>query len=129
MSKVPPLRCDALATHHNRWGFRGVEQVKPGRFRAVVGNHANAWRSPYFATPHEAAAAYDREARRRYASPYLNFPAAGEQRCEPGADDVCSQGHSREQFTYSRPSGKLGYCILCNKQAQKRSAARRKART
>jgi len=68
MRKVPPLRCDALATHHNQWGFRGVEQVR-SRFRAVVGN--KAWRSPYYATAREAAEAAVSTSVRALANPRL----------------------------------------------------------
>jgi hypothetical protein len=129
MSKAVPLRVDALSTHHNRWGYRGVEQVR-GKFRAVLGN--KAWRSAYFATAVEAAEAYDREARRRYgARAFFNFPHPGssERRVEPMDDDVCRQGHERKLHTYYRPNGRPAYCRACNKLAQARSAARQKART
>src|SRR5262249_31308612 len=126
MNKVPPLRCDALSTHHNRWGYRGVEQVKPGRFRATLGNHA--WRSGYFDTAREAAKAYDKEARRRYGKlGYFNFPRKGERRVKRADAAVGGHGHSRELHTYIRPDGR-GQCRLCVALAHARSAARRKAR-
>jgi len=116
-------RSSRLATHHNKWGFRGIEKVRD-KFRAVLGN--KVWRSQYFDTVGEAAAAYDREARRRYGElAYLNFPKRGERKVEPIDEDYCAHGHSRALHSYIRPDGRAGYCRLCNKQAQKRSAARR----
>ena len=79
LAGVVPLRFDAMSTHRNKLGFRGVEQVRPGRFRAVVGKRKggnDVWRSPYFPTAREAAQAYDKDARRRYGElAYLNFPS------------------------------------------------------
>ena len=122
-----PLRADALSTHHNRWGYRGVEQIRPGRFRAVLGN--KVWRSPYFSTVKQAARAYDKEARRRYGTRgFYNFPRPGERQVEPADEDFCHNGHERALHSYIRPDGRAGYCRLCNKQAQIRSAARRKSR-
>src|SRR5262245_25367706 len=99
---VMPLRCDALSTHHNRLGYRGVEQVR-GRFRAVVGKRkggSDVWRSPYFATAAEAARAYDGEARRRYGElAYLNFPRPGERQVEPADENFCRHGHERRLHT------------------------------
>jgi hypothetical protein len=126
MKRIPsvPLRVDATATTWNRWNYRGVEKIR-NKFRAVVGN--KLWRSPYFATAAEAAAAYDMKARTVYgARGFYNFPKRGERQIEPADEEVCRQGHSRAQFTYFRPNGKPGYCRACNKQAQLRSAARRK---
>jgi hypothetical protein len=129
MSKVPPLRCDALSTHHNRWGFRGVEEVKPGRYRAKLGGD-HIWRSRYFSTAREAAEAYDKQARRRYGKlGFYNFPRPGERRVRPADPDVCCHGHERALHTYYRPDGCAGYCRKCNKLSQARSKARRKART
>jgi hypothetical protein len=127
MSKVPPLRCDALSTHHNKWGYRVIERIRD-RYRATIGAHA--WRSPHFDTAIEAAEAYDREARRRYGEiAYLNFPRPGERRVELMDEDVCRQGHDRALHTYYRPDGRPGYCRKCNALAHQRAAARRKART
>ena len=118
-----PLRVDALSTHHNRWGYRGIERIR-GRFRAVVGN--KVWRSKYFDTAREAARAYDREARRRYGKlACLNFSRRGERRVVMMDDDVCLRGHSRARFTYFTPDGRAGYCRRCNRLAQVRSAARK----
>jgi hypothetical protein len=126
MTEVPPLRCDALSTHHNRWGYRGVERIR-GKFRAVLGD--KVWRSQYFDTSREAAAAYDTEARRRYGElACLNFPRPGERRVVVMDDDVCLRGHDRARFTYFKPDGRPGYCRACNRLAQIRAKARRKAR-
>jgi len=127
---VVPLRCDAMSTHHNKWGFRGVEQVR-NKFRAVLGKGGpTVWRSPYFDSVAEAARAYDREARRRYGKlAYLNFPRSGEQRVVRMDDDVCLRGHDRARFTYFTPDGRASYCRKCNALARARSAARRKAQT
>jgi hypothetical protein len=82
------------------WGYRGVEQVRPGRFRATIGNHA--WRSRYFSTTREAAEAYDREARRRYGKHgYFNFPKANERRVQPMDETVCHEGHARAAHVLS----------------------------
>src|SRR5262245_4608225 len=127
MSKAVPLRCDALSTTWNKLGYRGIERVRD-RFRATIGDHS--WRSPYFDTAREAAEAYDHEARRRYGElACLNFPRPGERQVEPADEDVCSQGHPRALFTYYRPNGRPGYCRACNRLAQQRAKARRKART
>jgi hypothetical protein len=115
-----------MSTHHNRWGYRGVERIR-GKFRAVVGNHV--WRSPYYDTAIEAAVAYDVEARRRYGElGFYNFPKANERQVERADDDVCHQGHPRALHTYYRPNGRPGYCRLCNRLAQVRAKARRKVR-
>jgi hypothetical protein len=125
MSKAVPLRVDALSTHRNRWGYRGVEQVR-GKFRASLGDHA--WRSPYFSTAREAAEAYDREARRRYGElAYLNFPRPGEQQVEPADEDFCRHGHERRLHTHYGPDGKP-QCRLCNAISRARSAARKRER-
>jgi len=125
MRKVVPPRFDALSTHHNRWGFRGVERIR-NRFRAVLGN--KVWRSSYFETPREAAEAYDAEARRRYGEcACLNCPRPGERGVKPMDADVCLRGHDRARFTYFH-NGRPSYCRLCNKLAQQRAAARRAAR-
>lgn len=121
---IVPLRAEALSVTWNRTGFRGVDQPQPGRFRAVIGNHA--WRSPHFATAREAAMAYDKEARRRYGKlAGLNFPRRGERRVVRMDDDVCLRGHPRDRFTYVRPDGRAGYCRKCNRLAQERCQARR----
>jgi hypothetical protein len=126
MSKAEPLRVDALSTHHNKWGYRGVEEIR-GRFRAAIGDHA--WRSRYFDTAREAAEAYDAEARQRYGKlAYLNFPRRGERQIKRADEDFCRHGHARELHTYYRPDGRP-QCRLCNALAHARSAARRKART
>jgi hypothetical protein len=128
-SKVPPLRCDAMSTTRNRTTYRGVDEVKPGRFRATIGGD-HPWRSQYFDTPREAARAYDRMARKiRGKLGFYNFPRPGERRVRPADPDRCCHGHSRAQHTYFRPSGGVGYCRACNKLAQQRAKARRKART
>jgi hypothetical protein len=135
LADVVPLRCDALSTHRNKWGYRGVEQVRD-KFRAVVGKRkggTDAWRSQYFDTPREAAMAYDVEARRRYSAlAYLNFPRPGEQQVEPADDDFCRHGHERRLHTYYGRDGKPA-CRLCNAISRARSkarasVARRKAR-
>jgi len=123
---VVPLRCDAMSTHRNKWGYRGVERIRD-RFRAVVGGKCK-WRSPYFATAVEAAKAYDTEARRRYGEcACLNFPRRGERRVVVMDADVCLRGHSRARFTYFTPDGRASYCRACNKLSQARAKARRKA--
>ena len=102
--------------------------IRPGRFRATLGDHS--WRSPYYDSPVAAALAYDAEARRRYGEfACLNFPGPGERRVEPADEKYCREGHPRALHTYYRPNGKPGYCRKCNKAAQLRSAARKKART
>jgi hypothetical protein len=107
--------------------LRADRDVRPGRFRATLGDHA--WRSAYFSTAAAAAAAYDKQARKTYGElAFLNFPRRGERKVEPMDEDVCRQGHPRALFTYFAPDGRPGYCRKCNKLAQKRSAARRKAR-
>jgi len=127
MGKGPPIRVDALSTTWNRLGFRGVEEIRPGRYRATLGDHA--WRSQYFSTAVEAAKAYDRKARKVYGKrAYLNFPKRGERQVRRADKDVCRQGHSRELHTYIRPDGR-GQCRLCVALAHARSAARRKARS
>jgi hypothetical protein len=119
-----PLRADALSTTWNRWKFRGVEKVRD-QFRATLGNHA--WRSPYFDTAAEAAAAYDTMARKVYGErAFLNFAGPNEQQVMPADDVTCHHGHSRALHTYFRPNGKPGYCRLCNKLAQMRSKERRR---
>lgn len=125
--KIPvPLRADALSTTWNRTGFRGVEQVRD-KYRAALGNHD--WRSRYFSTAAAAARAYDAMARKVYgARGFYNFPRTGEQQVTPADPDRCRHGHPRALFTYFAPDGRPGYCRKCNKLAQKRSAARRKAR-
>jgi hypothetical protein len=131
MSKAVPLRVDALSTHHNALGFRGIEQVKPGRYRAKLGGGDHPWRSKYFDTPREAARAYDRQARKVYgARGFYNFPrpGSGEKRVRPADPDQCCRGHERESNTYFAPDGRAGYCRKCNREAQVRSKARRKAR-
>jgi hypothetical protein len=119
-----------LSTHHNKWGYRGVEQVR-GKFRAVVGKRrggTDTWRSQYFDTVREAAAAYDAMARWRYGElAYLNFPRPGEQQVEPADEDFCRHGHERRLHTHYGPDGKP-QCRLCNAISRARSAARRKAR-
>jgi hypothetical protein len=132
MSKVPPLRDGAMARHFNRWGYRGIEEVRPGRFRAKLGGGDHILRSKYFDTPREAAKAYDRMARKIYgARGFYNFPKQpGERKVKPIDEDFCRLGHARKSNTYYRPdNGCAAYCRLCNRLAQIRSAARRKART
>jgi hypothetical protein len=115
-----------MSTHRNKWGYRGVERVR-NKFRATLGNHA--WRSQYFDTVREAAEAYDRAARKVYGElAYLNFPRRGEQQVEPIDEDFCAHGHARSLHTYYAANGRAGYCRKCNKLAQARSKARRKAR-
>jgi hypothetical protein len=127
MSKVVPPRFDALATHHNRWGYRGVERNR-GKFRAVVGDRV--WHSPCFDTPGKAARAYDRMARKVYGElAYLNFPRRGERRVRAADPDLCCRGHERALHTYVPPDGGAGYCRACNKLSQARAKARRKAQT
>jgi hypothetical protein len=137
LADVVPLRIDAMSTHRNKWGYRGVEQVRPGRFRAVVGKRRgsnDAWRSKYFSTPAEAAQAYDTEARRRYGDlAYLNFPRPGERQVEPADENFCRHGHERRLHTHYGPDGRPA-CRECNRLARarskaRRSVARRKART
>jgi hypothetical protein len=128
MKRIPsvPLRVDVLSTTWNKSGFRGIEEIRPGRYRATAGDHS--WRSPYFDTAAEAAAAYDREARRRYGRfAYLNFPRRGERKVEPADEDFCRHGHERALHTYYRPDGREGYCRKCNRLAQIRSQARKNA--
>jgi hypothetical protein len=113
-------------THHNRWGYRGVEEFR-GRFRASAGDHS--WRSRYYASPVAAAKAYDAAARRRYGKlGFYNFPRPGERQVEPIDEDYCAYGHERALHTYFRPSGKPAYCTACNRLAQRRSKAQRKVR-
>src|SRR5262245_59709449 len=111
MSKVPPLRCDALSTTWNKTGFRGVERVRD-KFRATLGDHS--WRSPYYDSAVEAARAYDRKARQIYGRGfgYFNFPRKGESKVEPADPDRCRRGHDRSRHTYIRPDGR-GQCRLC----------------
>lgn len=129
LADVVPLRCDALSTHRNKWGYRGIEQVR-GKFRAVVGKRKggnDAWRSAYFGTAAEAAAAYDAEARRRYGElAYLNFPRRGERQVKPADEDFCRHGHERRLHTHYGPDGRPA-CRLCNALARARSKARRNA--
>jgi hypothetical protein len=125
--KAVPLRCDAMSTTWNRTGFRGVERFRD-RFRATIGGD-HIWRSQYFSTAVEAAKAYDRMARKIHgARGFYNFPRPGERKVEPIDEDFCPHGHARKLHTYFRPDGHVGYCRKCNRLAQERSAARRKAR-
>ena len=65
-SKIVPPRAEALASTWSKSGYHGVDEPRPGRFRAVIGKHV--WRSRYFSTAREAALAYDKEAVARWHS-------------------------------------------------------------
>lgn len=120
---IVPLRAEALSITWNRTGYRGVDEGRPGRFRAVVGG--GKWRSRYFDTATAAARAYDREARRRYGKlAAFNFPRRGERKVVLMDTDVCLRGHDRARFTHFTPDGRAGYCRKCNALSQARSHAR-----
>jgi len=122
-AEIVPPRAEALALTRNSTGYRGVDQARPGRFRAVIKGSKGVWRSRYFTTAAAAARAYDREARRRYGKlAYLNFPRSGEQRVVRMDDDVCLRGHERALCTYFAPDGHAGI-------AESVTASRKRAAT
>ena len=124
-ARIVPPHDEELSAHRNRFGFRGVSEPKPGRFRAKVGNDQHAERSRYFSNPVEAAKAYDKMARKRYGKrAYLNFPDDGERHVQAATDGFCKRGHPiNETNSYVAPTGRHN-CQICNALAQ----ARRKAR-
>jgi hypothetical protein len=103
-----------LSVHRNKHGFRGVEMIRPGRFRAVLGGKRKL-RSKYVNTPLAAARLYDAAARRRYRSnAYLNFARRGENQVVAAEENVCLRGHSRSHM-YRAPDGRAAYCRKCNR--------------
>src|SRR5262245_317766 len=114
-----------LSVHRNRLGHRGIEEPRPGRFRAVLGGKRK-WRSEYVNSPLAAARLYDAAARRRYGpSAYLNFAHRGENQVVAAEEDVCLRGHSRSHM-YHAPDGRAAYCRACAR-AARRKAQRRSA--
>lgn len=56
-------------------GFRGVERTASGKYRAKLRADGKIYRTPPFASPHEAACAHDEMARRLQGEfAVLNFP-------------------------------------------------------
>ena len=125
---VEERRADALSTHRNKFGYRGVSEDRPGRFRASLGSakSGNLWRSKYYWSSFEAAVAYDKEARRRYGDhAYLNFPSPYEYKVQEASEGVCKNGHERSKHTYVAPNGKH-HCRKCNLQSQHRRQLRKR---
>lgn len=123
-------RQDSTETHHNKFGYRGVEFDK-GRqkFRARI-EPANGRRGKWlgrYVTAELAAAAYDDAARKIYgADAFLNFPRKGEKQAIQSMKPkgFCPKGHDLSLHAY----GKMGDCLLCNREAHKRYYRKQKER-
>ncbi len=117
---VHPLR----RTQHNKWGYRGVEKRSgSATFRASISPGGKGSRKQYvrgsFATPKEAALAYDKAARRIYgADAVLNFPNEGEQQVMASRkhDGLCPSGHSLAEHGLWSDDGDV-HCRVCKRLA------------
>src|ERR1017187_6344315 len=108
----------ALASHHNKWGFRGVSwDNSHNRFRAEIGNNTTIKRKRLgrFRTVQEAASAYDIAALEMYGDDAaLNFPMPEERQTKFGRN--CPHG---EANIYISPDNQR-LCRVCNKAAAAR---------
>jgi len=131
VEKTPLRRHNSTLVHGNKHGFRGVEwensrqmfrariEPTPGQRGRWLGRHATA---------ELAALAYDEAAREAYGEDaHLNFPLPGEKKAEQSRrrEGVCPKGHDLTEHGYPRPDGRGVNCRACNREAARRSYAKR----